>query len=193
MSISSVPCAFVPVEPLATISFISAFISSFNASCIPCNMIYNPIPPESTTLAFLRAGKRSGVLSSITFASLTTSFKSSTISVLSLFIAPPSTKALANSALSTLVLPSNPLEIPLSIWDKITPEFPLAPIKAPLANFLEVSPIDSEFKFSISLTAALNVIDIFVPVSPSGTGNTFKALTKSLSSNNLLLALTTIL
>jgi len=88
MSISSVPCAFVPVEPLATISFISAFISSFNASCIPCNMIYNPIPPESTTLAFLRAGKRSGVLSSITFASLTTSFKSSTISVLSLFIAP---------------------------------------------------------------------------------------------------------
>ena len=55
----------------------------------------------------------------------------------------------------------------LAIWQK-------------LANFLEVSPIDSEFKFSISLTAALNVIDIFVPVSPSGTGNTFNLSTKSL-------------
>ena len=69
----------------------------------------------------------------------------------------------------------------------------LSPIKAPFASFLEVSPIDSEFKFSISFTAALNVIDILVPVSPSGTGKTFNALTKSLSSNSLLLALTTIL
>ena len=51
-------------------------------------MIYNPIPPESTTFAFLSAGKSSGVLSSIIFASKTTSFKSSTISVLLLFIAP---------------------------------------------------------------------------------------------------------
>ena len=103
-------------------------------------MIYNPIPPESTTFAFLRAGKRSGVLSSITLASTTVSPKSSTISVALLFTAPseaaltterivpsvgfitalyaallPSTKALASSALLTLVFPSNPLEIPLSI------------------------------------------------------------------------------
>ena len=87
ISISSIAWALAPVEALADISFISAFIPSFNASYIPCNMIYNPIPPESTTLAFLSAGKRSGVLSNITFDSTTISPNNSTISVFLLFTA----------------------------------------------------------------------------------------------------------
>ena len=35
-------------------------------------MIYNPIPPESTTLAFFKAGNKSGVLSNIILALVTT-------------------------------------------------------------------------------------------------------------------------
>ena len=147
--------------------------------------MYNPIPPESTTLAFFKAGNKSGVLSSIIFAAFVASSIKSATSVASISIAAsavalitdrivpsvglitalyaefePSFKATAIWAASASSKPSNPFDIPLNIWERITPELPLAPIKAPLASFLETSPIEFEFIFSISLTAALNVIDI---------------------------------
>ena len=87
ISISSVPCAPCIFASDGFISFISAFISSFNASYIPFNIMYNPIPPESTTLAFFKAGSKSGVLSSITFASVTTTSINLTMSFSSVSIA----------------------------------------------------------------------------------------------------------
>src|SRR5690625_2688039 len=57
----------------------------------------------------------------------------------------------------------------------MTPQLPLAPINNPLAKASVTLFIRLLFIFSTSLTP--DVIDkfIFVPVSPSGTGNTFNA------------------
>jgi hypothetical protein len=71
----------------------------------------------------------------------------------------------------------NPLYIPLKNCDKITPELPRAPINIPLDSFLDISYIDFESNCLISFAPASIVIRMFVPVSPSGTGNTFKAST----------------
>ena len=62
---------------------------------------------------------------------------------------------------------------PLTMIDKITPEFPLAPTSMPKESSLKKAPTLSLLIFfnpdsSVSL--------ILVPVSPSGTGNTFKSL-----------------
>ncbi len=66
---------------------------------------------------------------------------------------------------------------PLNNWDKITPEFPLAPISRPFDRAMPTLPMSGESMCSTSL--APDDIDkfIFVPVSPSGTGNTFSAST----------------
>ena len=75
---------------------------------------------------------------------------------------------------------------PRNNWDKITPELPLAPRNDPeeiaFANEAMVG-------FSIAATsfaADIIVIDIFVPVSPSGTGNTFSSLIHSFLASKLL-------
>ena len=68
---------------------------------------------------------------------------------------------------------------PRNNWERITPEFPLAPLNEP-----EEIAFASSFMvgFSSSLTAFaadIIVIDILVPVSPSGTGKTFSSLIHS--------------
>ena len=80
------------------------------------------------------------------------------------------------AALEELV---NSLEKPRKIWDKITPEFPRAPINKPLAKAVLNSPTCSVGVSLILSTPEINDIFIFVPVSPSGTGNTFRELIKS--------------
>ena len=61
----------------------------------------------------------------------------------------------------------------------MTPEFPRAPLSAPRATAAATSPTLTAFFACISLTAELMVWDMFVPVSPSGTGKTFSASTLS--------------
>ena len=68
---------------------------------------------------------------------------------------------------------------PLNNWERITPELPLAPLKEPDDIALAITFISG---FSIpptSLAADIIVNVIFVPVSPSGTGNTFNSLIHS--------------
>ena len=78
-----------------------------------------------------------------------------------------------------MALPSHPLEKPRKICDKITPEFPRAPINKPLAKAAAKTPtwslVDSR---SYLAPLAIDIL-ILVPVSPSGTGNTFNELINS--------------
>ena len=68
----------------------------------------------------------------------------------------------------------------------ITPELPRAPIRAPLVMALRTSaerePIGKRAMFSTTISS---VSDMFVPVSPSGTGNTLRRLTSSLRADNV--------
>ena len=66
---------------------------------------------------------------------------------------------------------------PFNICDKITPEFPLAPLSAPFATALASGSNSFVVTILSSLTAERIVKDIFVPVSPSGTGNTLSEST----------------
>ena len=63
----------------------------------------------------------------------------------------------------------------------MTPEFPLAPLKSADATLFETSPIVllSGISFMSSEAEAM-VMDIFVPVSPSGTGKILSASTACL-------------
>ena len=68
---------------------------------------------------------------------------------------------------------------PRKSWDKITPELPLAPRSEPEDIAFAIDTISGCSKALTSFAAARIVIDIFVPVSPSGTGNTFSSLIHS--------------
>ena len=61
----------------------------------------------------------------------------------------------------------------------MTPEFPRAPIKRPLAKIFATSPTVEADLLETSLAPFSIVIPILVPVSPSGTGKTFKEFTYS--------------
>ena len=65
--------------------------------------------------------------------------------------------------------PFNDEASPRRIWDRITPELPRAPISEPWLIASQVGTI-SGAAASSSLTTASRVRDMFVPVSPSGTG-----------------------
>ena len=71
----------------------------------------------------------------------------------------------------------NTEQIPLKIWDRITPELPRAPLSAPLETLSHTSIKALEGQAESSFTADCMVRDMFVPVSPSGTGNTLSAST----------------
>ena len=86
------------------------------------------------------------------------------------------TKPSASTDTVICFLPLISLQKPRRSWDKITPEFPLAPRREPLEIFLESSSIDGFSSALTSLAAAMIVSDILEPVSPSGTGNTFNSL-----------------
>ena len=68
---------------------------------------------------------------------------------------------------------------PRKSWDKITPELPLAPLKEPDEMALQRERISGFSIAATSLAADMMVRVILVPVSPSGTGNTFKSLIHS--------------
>ena len=70
--------------------------------------------------------------------------------------------------------------MPRNSKDKMTPELPRAPRSRAEAVIEAACSIVSGVFFRSSATAAAIVMDILVPVSPSGTGKTFSALMSSL-------------
>jgi len=75
---------------------------------------------------------------------------------------------------------------PRNNWDKITPELPLAPLKEP-DEIAFARDFMSGFSSALtSFAADMIVIDILVPVSPSGTGNTFNSLIHSFFASRFL-------
>ena len=69
----------------------------------------------------------------------------------------------------------SPWAKPRKISEVITPELPLAPRSIAEAVIPAASPAQVPSKSSSAATAALTVIDIFVPVSPSGTGKILRS------------------
>ena len=137
----------------------------FIACSKPSNIFNKPVPPESTTPTSFKTGSNSGVLFnearasfkktskhfSIVQDSSTFSAKKSAASRITVKIVPstgfitalyatsfPDTNASAKSTGPILSFPSNEIANPLKIWDKITPEFPLAPISNPLEKALAI-------------------------------------------------------
>ena len=82
-----------------------------------------------------------------------------------------------------------PSHRPRKICDVMTPELPRAPMRAPVVIARRTSEAEQPMgKVPILFTTDSSVNDMFVPVSPSGTGNTFRRFTSSLRAERLLLA-----
>ena len=87
---------------------------------------------------------------------------------------------------SRVSYPLIPLVKPRSSWDRITPEFPRAPLKDPEEiAFATVSIVRSD-RLLTSEAADMIVSVMLVPVSPSGTGNTFSSLIHSFFASRFL-------
>ena len=84
----------------------------------------------------------------------------------------------ANAEIVKELLTSYEDSNPWKNWDKITPEFPLASISDDCLKWLRRDFISTKESKSVSIFFIVN--NIFVPVSPSGTGKTFKLLIFSL-------------
>ena len=89
----------------------------------------------------------------------------------------PSFKATASSSALHSVLPLRLFDIPLKNCDRITPELPLAPLRVAndIVSAAFVRVVSPFFKSSVAIAVAVS--DIFVPVSPSGTGKTLSSST----------------
>ena len=176
-----------------------------STASIPSIITISPFPPASTTPAFLSAGSSSGVLASDFSASETNARRNiaasppetpssavfsqpsrATVRIVpsvgfmtDLYAAStPSFSAAESSAASAVSFPERPFESPLKISERITPEFPRAPRSIADAAVFATSPaVAPSGVFLSSATAFFIVMDIFVPVSPSGTGNTFSSST----------------
>ena len=81
--------------------------------------------------------------------------------------------------------PSNARAKPRYNWEVMTPLFPRAPRKAPLARASAACPALRYSLLLISFMADIMVSDMLVPVSPSGTGKTFRASTASRFLSNM--------
>src|ERR671935_384238 len=68
---------------------------------------------------------------------------------------------------------------PRKIWERMTPELPRAPIRLPWAAMRAILLTSVALESLMSSTADCSVSSMLVPVSPSGTGNTFRRLTSS--------------
>ena len=75
---------------------------------------------------------------------------------------------------------------PLKSCERITPELPLAPLNEPDDIALDKLANVGSFILLTSLAADIIVSDIFVPVSPSGTGNTLSSFIHSFFASRLL-------
>ncbi len=90
----------------------------------------------------------------------------------------PSSRAFANVLVVKLSFVSLiTLHRPFMIWEEITPELPLAPRSAPRDTASQISVNWFDVQAFISFTADCSVSDMFVPVSPSGTGKTLSEST----------------
>ena len=89
---------------------------------------------------------------------------------------------MASSSLDFLT----PLVNPRSNWERITPEFPRAPRREPEEMAFASVSISGSVSALTSAAADMIVIVIFVPVSPSGTGNTFNSLIHSFFASRFL-------
>ena len=105
----------------------------------------------------------------------------------------PSTPASSAATMFSSVscaCPFKALEKPLKIRERITPELPLAPRSSAEAAVFATTPAStSSGRFLSSATLLPMVIDIFVPVSPSGTGKTLSSSTDFFWLEMLLAAL----
>ena len=72
--------------------------------------------------------------------------------------------------------------MPRNSSDRITPELPRAPRSSAEAAVSAAFASVGSSSLSSSVMADAMVMDILVPVSPSGTGNTFSSLARSLFS-----------
>ena len=165
-----------------------------------------PLPPESTTPACFRTGSNSGVCSTVSSAAFTAVSRRSIASRFEADPRPASVPAAIPLA-TVKIVPSTGLTTPLYAvsrisanaltivsassvsWsctpranprhncERITPEFPRAPINAPLATMPAILPKCFSPESLTSLYAEVRVSSMFVPVSPSGTGNTLREFT----------------
>ena len=92
----------------------------------------------------------------------------------------PFSSARANTLLFTSSNFLISAQIPRNSCERMTPELPRAPLSAPLETESHSSERRLEVQRFISFTADWMVSDIFVPVSPSGTGNTLSESTFAL-------------
>ena len=205
ISVSNSPAALTEPSSSAGVSATALDLiitPSLNTDIIPSSIVTKPLPPASTTPAFLSVGSNSGVCSKAVLAPSIAALKTpkasfpslraalayseatrATVSIVpsvgfitALYAAStPSSKA--EAILSAVTNSSSPIPFakPLKSNEVITPEFPLAPRKRAEALTFATCPAVSPLSFSSSLAEFPRVIDIFVPVSPSGTGNTFKS------------------
>ena len=88
----------------------------------------------------------------------------------------PSCSACAHRTPSHSSLPFRRLEMPRNSSDRMTPELPRAPRSMAEAATLDAFSRSGSSVLRRSEAAELMVMDILVPVSPSGTGNTFSSL-----------------
>ena len=104
----------------------------------------------------------------------------------------PRRKAWATSAgvgSSWFFASQRPSATPRRIWLVITPELPRAPMREPWVIALAMSSmVASAGRASTSRTTVPSVRDMFVPVSPSGTGKTLSLLISSALSATTLAA-----
>ena len=181
---------------------------SLKTLSIPSIIMHNPCPPASTTPAFLSTGSSSGVSARASAAPMHTAPQTYTGSLSisaaevptsaprreTVRIVPsvgfitalyadstPIERAFTRAVPSASSIPSSPFEKPRNNNERITPEFPLAPLSIDDAAVLEISPtVASSPALRSSATAAEMVIDMFVPVSPSGTGKILRSSTNFL-------------
>ena len=85
----------------------------------------------------------------------------------------------ARSAPSKRSFPPSPSAMPRKICEAMTPELPRAPMRAPKLIAVATRSADCSATPSASARAARTVASMLLPVSPSGTGKTFRALTSS--------------
>ena len=90
----------------------------------------------------------------------------------------PVLSACARSVASISSAPASARENPRRICERMTPELPRAPRSEPSEAAAATSATVSPLHSLISLTAPCMVMNMFVPVSPSGTG---KTLSESIS------------
>ena len=109
--------------------------------------------------------------------SITVSIVPSTGSATALYEAVlASASALVISEVPSVSEPSRPTARPLKNWERMMPLLPLASIMAARDMTADASPAEPAPDPSSAFTTASSVRNMFVPVSPSGTGNTLREL-----------------